>query len=119
MIVTPSGIAGQRFYPLDSHRLELSPRAGYLVTASRSVFLSIQPPVRAWASKRNYWAGGPAPQDAPAALGRRLGEPEKASVAVEVTRKRSFMAGSLRMKLFATAACRFFKQHSSTSFCQN
>src|SRR5215203_2845219 len=45
VIVTPSGIAGQRFYPLDSHRLELSPRAGYLVSASRSLFSSIQPPV--------------------------------------------------------------------------
>src|SRR5215216_7133969 len=51
VIVTPSGIAGQRFDPLDFHRLELSFRAGFLSTASRSLFSSIQPPVRAWASE--------------------------------------------------------------------
>jgi hypothetical protein len=34
VIVTPSGIAGQRFDPLDFHRLELSLRAGSLATAS-------------------------------------------------------------------------------------
>jgi hypothetical protein len=68
VIVTPSGIAGQRFDPLDFHRLELSFRAGSLVTASRSLFLSTRPPVRAGASKRYYWAGGSGPQDALTAL---------------------------------------------------
>src|SRR5918995_2025937 len=68
VIVTPSGIAGQRFDPLDFHRLELSFRAESLSTASRSLCLSIQPPVRAGTSERHYWAGGPAPQDALTAL---------------------------------------------------
>src|SRR5215207_9723449 len=68
VIVTPSGIAGQRFDPLDSHRPGSSLRAGSLSTASRSPFLSIQPPVRAGPSERYYWASSSAPQDALTAL---------------------------------------------------
>src|SRR5215204_7729309 len=62
VIVTPSGIAGQRFDPLDFHRVELSLRAGCLATASRSLSFCTQPPVRACASDGYYWAGGSALQ---------------------------------------------------------
>src|SRR5215204_720979 len=44
VVVAPSGITGQRFDPLDFHRSKLSLRAGSLATASRSLFLSTQPP---------------------------------------------------------------------------
>jgi hypothetical protein len=50
VIVTPSGIAGQRFDPLDFHGSCLSLLVGFLETASQSLFLSTQPLVCAWTS---------------------------------------------------------------------
>jgi hypothetical protein len=52
-------------------------------------------------------------------VGDTLREVLRTSGAVEVTRKRSLMAGSFKMKLFPTAACRLFKHLSSTSFCRD
>ena len=48
--VAPSGVAGQRFDPLDFYGSCLSLRVGSLVTASRSLCLSTQPLVIAWTS---------------------------------------------------------------------
>jgi hypothetical protein len=41
------------------------------------------------------------------------------SGALEETHKRSLLAGSFRMKLFPSAACRLFKHISSTPLCRD
>src|SRR5215211_656817 len=59
VIVTPSGIAGQRFDPLDFHRLELSFRAGSSSTASRSLYLSTRHPRFAQGHQKLLLGGRP------------------------------------------------------------
>src|SRR5919112_4439454 len=59
VIVTPSGIAGQRFDPLDFHRFELSFRAGSSSTASRSLYLSPRHPRFAQGHQKLLLGGRP------------------------------------------------------------
>src|SRR5829696_9145885 len=59
VIVTPSGIAGQRFDALDFHRLELSFRAGSSSTASRSLYLSTRHPRFAQGHQKLLLGGRP------------------------------------------------------------
>jgi hypothetical protein len=74
MVVAPPGITGQCFNTLNFHHVALSLHAGSLATASQSLFLSTQPPVRACGSDDYYWVDIPALQAASAAPGRRLGD---------------------------------------------
>ena len=73
VVVAPSGVAGQRFDPLDFYGSCLSLRVGSLVTASRLLCLSIQPLVLAWTSTSAMLWGVHSPSKRACNARRRLG----------------------------------------------